>query len=346
MMRRVLTMIAVLSACVGAAQARPYYAAKKGLSCAACHIAPSGAGMRKVRETSPGRVTDHLSVGADLRAYFSQIEKTKVSTFRVARSALYVQASPRPDIDLVYHNDDAITAQVYGIWRKTEGLPLYVRAGRFWIPYGLQWDVPDNSSFIHTSPFAGSVGFDMSVGASDTGVEVGLAPKDRYFLNASLTNGQPAGSTDNNERKAFSTRGGLIWKHLMLGGSLYQDKTGPLAFHKSQTRYGPMGWVFLKPFAFLFEGGFGEDKPNSGGKTKLAGHAAELDVEPVEGWLGKLRYDSIDPDTGVSGDDRQRYAFCVERLMEWVSLELQYRNNIETPSARNDEVFLQAHVWF
>lgn len=332
------------------AHSRPYYAAAKGLSCAACHISPTGGGMRKVREGSPGRLTDNISLGADLRVYFSKIERSKVSSFTLARSAVSVAASPRPDTDVVvqYHYDEEHTAQAYGIWRLEGDLPLYVRAGRFWIPYGLLWDDPDNSIKLHNTPFAPGVGFNMSASNSDTGVEVGLAPKKLYFLNLALTNGQPAGGGDNNDSKAFSARGGIIQKHFMLGGSFFRNKTGRLTTDSVRTRFGPMAWIHAGLAALLYEGGFGENKPNSGAaKTRLQGHALELDLEPCKGWLTKARFDAIDPDTGITKDDTQRYTVAVERLMDGVSIEVQYRiEKEENPSVKNNQVFIQSHLWF
>ena len=329
-----------------AAEARPYYAARKGLSCAACHIAPAGGGMRKPRENSPGRLTDAVSLGADLRVSFSRIEKSGVSAFEVDRSALYVAAAPRPELQLVYNMDNAITSQVYGLWRAQGNLPFYARAGRFWLPYGIQWEDPDNSVFTRTTPFTPNVGFDMSQSAADTGVEFGLAPKKDYFLNLSLTNGQPAGATDNNERKAATARAGIIRKFFMVGGSFYTDSSGPLPLHKKQTRFDLMGWLTLSPVVLMAEWGSGSDELNSGGRTRLRSSAAELDLEPGPGWLGKVRFDSVDPDTSLPGDDRRRYSIGVERLLESISVELAYRLSLETPKVKNNELFLQTHVWF
>lgn len=349
MLARILVASAVLLISSPGVQARPYYAAKKGRSCVACHVAPAGAGMRKPVPASPIKFSDSVALGANLRAYFSHIEKTKVSNFVLGRSAFYVWAEPQTGFQLVYDFQLNIsqTAQAYGIWRSQGDWPFYIRAGRFWLPYGLQWDDPDNATLLHTLPFAPGVGFGMSASQSDTGLELGLAPEKRYFLNVAMTNGQPGGGGDNNESKALTVRAGWIHKIFMLGGTFYRNRTGPASFHLTNTRFGPIAWLHLGPVVGMYEGGFGKDVPNAGGTpVKLKGHILELTIEPVESWLGKLRFESLDPNDKITGDDTYRYVLGLEHLMDWTSIGAQYRFRKETPSVPNDELFIQMYLWF
>lgn len=331
------------------AEARPYYAAMKGKSCAACHVAPAGGGMRKPTEGSPGRLTDNVSLGGDLRFFFSRTESSNVSGFTLGRTAAYLLVQPRPDLEIAlqHHLDEVQTAQAYGIWRAQGGLPIYVKAGRFWLPYGIQWDDPDNSRPLLTAPFAPGAGFNMAATASDTGLEIGLAPKENYFLNLAVTNGKPAGGGDNNDRKAVTARAGFIRERFMLGASFYQDEAGPSPADSDKLRFGPLAWFRLGGAALIYEGGFGTDDPNAAGSSiKMRAHAAELDLELSPGWLGKLLFDRIDPNTRLSGDKKTRFSFGLERSMAGLAVELQYRLKRESPRISNDEVFLQAHAWF
>lgn len=340
---------AILLFAAARAEARPYYAALKGKSCAACHAAPAGGGMRKPAEDSPGRLTDKVSLGGDLRFFFSRTESSHASGFTLGRTAAYLLAAPRPDLELAlqHHLDEVQTAQAYGIWRAQDGLPFYARAGRFWLPYGIQWDDPDNSRLLLTAPFAPTVGLNMAATAADTGIEFGLAPKDKYFLNFAVTNGKPAGGGDNNDRKAVTARAGFIRERFMLGASFYQDEAGPSPADSDKLRFGPLAWFRLGGAVLIYEGGFGTDDPNApGSSVRMRAHAAELDLELSPGWLAKLQFDRINPNTRLAGDTRTRCAFGLERIMAGFAAELQYRLKRESPRISNDEVFLQAHAWF
>src|SRR6185503_6918077 len=137
MTSRLLALALLAALCVPQAQARPYYAAKKGLSCAACHINPAGGGARWPWEKAPTRLNDSIALGADLRAMLQDV-KGAASSYNLNESAIYLMAKPSNMITAVYENKSAATSQVYGIW-KPENAPsgFYVKAGRFFVPYGM-----------------------------------------------------------------------------------------------------------------------------------------------------------------------------------------------------------------
>ena len=104
------------------------------------------------------RINDALSLGADFRFFATTAERKRMIYDTATRgTALYLRAEPAPGITFVYHNNDGGTTQAYGIWKADDGFPLpslYIKAGRFFIPYGLQSEDPDDSVFIKNSaPF-------------------------------------------------------------------------------------------------------------------------------------------------------------------------------------------------
>lgn len=332
--------------------ARPYYAATKGVSCASCHVNPAGAGVRKPTPESPVKINDNINLGADLRAYFSKLDGQSSSFTVGPRASLYVLAEPVPSLSLVLQGNFAApvvtAAEAYGIWVREEGFPFYVRAGRFFLPYGLQFDDPLDSTYIKSTPFAPLVGFSLAPSQSDTGIEVGLAPEKKYFVNLAFTNGQPATGADNSDSKAVTGRLGWIAESFMIGATALRNRTGGLATDFLAWRYGPIAWLRLGDLVLMGEGGFGYNRVNStGARTDLRAVFAEADYKIAEGWLLKAKFEHFDPDLDVSGDDKRRIVGAVEWFpLEYLSLEGHYRLIREKPSGDKNFFALFGHLWF
>lgn len=337
------------------AQSRPYYAAKKGLSCAACHINPAGGGARWPTEKAPVRINDSINIGADFRFLGAKSQgghAANPSSFKSSEIALYVMARPSGELQLVYGNNLGVSAEAYGMWstERFYGLPLYARAGRFWVPYGLQVDDIDQvtAAYIKGVLFSPSAGFSMTNTQSDNGVEVGLNPKKGYFLNLAVTNGQPAGAQAANESKAWTVRGGIIGKWLGLGATAFRNH--PLGVANSlEERAGLFGWTRLWKLALLGEWDWGRNKANAAGTNKyMRAGFAELDAEIVaDTLLLKAKYDFINPNMAVNNNARRRYTGG----FEWFitpnsSLEAQYRVLTESPELKNNQGLFAVHVWF
>ncbi|MBI4424944.1 MAG: hypothetical protein HY554_14525 [Elusimicrobia bacterium] len=281
------------------------------------------------------------------------------SSFSLPESALYVSGRPSENLVLVYDNNQAVTAEAYAKWSTDwfYELPLYVRAGRFWVPYGLQIDdisqAAATASYVKGLGFAPNVGFAMTNTASDTGVEVGLEPKKGYFANFSVTNGIPSGGAAQNEAKAWTLRLGFITKHLALGVSGFRNHPLGAGFNEER-RAGFFGWTSWWRFALLGEWGIGRDQPNtpsgSARPAKLQRRAGllELDYEILpDVLLGKFRYDFGNPNTGSSANARRRYSVGVEWFAtQNSSVEAQWRRLTEPLDVKNNQGVLAAHVWF
>ncbi|MBI4370159.1 MAG: hypothetical protein HY547_08025 [Elusimicrobia bacterium] len=326
---------------------QPYYSAKKGLNCAACHVNPAGAGMRRPSPSAPTLINDSLNLGADFRVLLTKTEGSSNSSFNIARGAFYVLAEPASQISLLYSNNQGAVSESYAMI-KTPDYPMYARAGRFFVPYGLQVNDPDNSSYSRIAPFGPSVGFSMAPTQTDTGVEFGLNPKSNYFLNMALTNGAASGGADNSDPKAITARWGIITKPAAIGATFFRNKTSPATSGETEQRYGIFGWTKIGPLVILGEGGWGSDTANATGqKTNLQALFAEIDYELFENFLMRGRLDHLDPNTKNVNDERSRYILGSEWfLWKFMSLETQYRMIQETPSSANNEGLLLTHVWF
>ncbi len=339
--------------------ARPYYSAKKGLNCAACHYNPSGGGPRRMSERSPMRINDNIALGADFRFSGSKAggnHGTNPSGFATHELAFYIAAKPNESVDLIYDNNQGVTGEGYALWAPEEAsLPYYARAGRFYLPYGLQVDDidQDDPALLKTynavgpaNAFSGSVAFNMKAGNNDQGVEVGLNPKKGYFASLAMTNGMTAAA--GGESKALTARGGLIRGRTAFGLTGFANTPAAGTAYK-QNRMGFFGWTGWGPFVLLGEWGIGRDRPNTPPHNaihKRAGYA-ELDYEALpETLLAKLKYEFLNPD-GAGSNVIRRYTAALEWFANSAtSLELQFRVRTENPEVKNNRGLIAAHVWF
>lgn len=339
--------------------ARPYYAAKKGLSCAACHINPAGGGPRRPTLESRGRINDALALGGDFRmlGIKGDVEHGdfKRLGFRILQTYLYLIASPSEKLTFVYSTnptEDPAKVLAYGLWNWDAYLPVYIRAGRFHIPYGLQVDDLDQTLRMKHSPYKFSpedVGFGMRSTQADIGIEFGLNPKKHYFLNISATNGvQGAASNNTKAAKAWTGRAGWISRFAALGVSGFRNH--PLPVGNLHERYGAFGWIGFPPLVIFGEYGRGTDTPNDPAVPRVHMEAAYWELN-VDLWkdllLGKAKYDFVDRDFSKTGDILKRYALGLEWFpLPGSSLEVLYRIQKETPDIRNNEGLIAGHIWF
>ncbi|OGS05287.1 MAG: hypothetical protein A3G41_00825 [Elusimicrobia bacterium RIFCSPLOWO2_12_FULL_59_9] len=335
------------------ARPRPYYAASKGINCSACHFNPAGGGIRKATQNSPTRINEALTLGADFRFLWKKAERQRAIYNSPPRgTAIYLAAEPSPGVSFVYHANDGITAQAYGLWKSGDEFPLpsfYVKAGKFFLPYGLQSEDPDDSAFIKNSaPFvsASGVGFGMKSGQSDSGVEIGLSPKKGFFANAAYTNG---GANNTAGAKALAARLGIIRDIFMLGGGAFKNTTGIASTDRKELRYGPMAWLKLGPVVVMGEGAFGVNQAlSNNARTRFQGTLLEINYAPrPKVLLLKGRFDTMNPDVSAGGDDQQQFSLAAEWFVApYCSVTPEFRVRRLRPRQPDNQASLSAHFWF
>lgn len=334
--------------------AQPYYAAMKGISCAACHINPSGGGARKSREGSPTFINNAIAIGADLRGSYSNRNYPLTDyAFTVGKQRFYIQAEPAEDLVFSYANESGATAEAYGMIQKPEWLNAYARFGRFFLPYGLQISDPDDVAFIKTTPFAPkNAGFTLQPGVSDAGVEVGIAPRKDYFFNMSVTNG--LNKTGSGSARAVSGRGGVIFSNASIGVSGFQNAV-PSVSGQDEVRYGSFGWVRFGKLVALAEAGQGYTRESST-QTRKNVNAVYAEVDYKFGarddymnalmLKGKFDYSKADV-SATSSDEKYRYTIGLEWFIKnHFSVEGLYRFLREKPEVDNDRALILGHLWF
>jgi hypothetical protein len=311
------------------AAAVPRFAARTGLPCSACHVNPSGGGMRSrygrdtfartelstVRSTDAfaidPRIGDRLALGADLRfAVLHQRrhapddaelqdpsllrEASQQTTFFPMQMDLYTEASLHEHLALYA---DIGAAGSYEVFALVRNLPLrgYFKAGMFVPPYGTR--LAD-----HTASIRERMGFDPR--GKDAGVEVGIEPGP-LTLQLSLQNGEALGSPqDTIPGKLIAARAAVRLKLGPLvaspGASVLRVSERVEGEDGTDLRYGPFLWLGLGRLSYLGEVGIRDQ--DATGKTLYVFYQ-ELGVRV---WRGQELYGTVeflDPDVDVADGD-------------------------------------------
>ncbi|MEW6775867.1 MAG: hypothetical protein AB1405_06215 [Bdellovibrionota bacterium] len=292
-----------------------------------------------------GRVTDYLSLGMDLRTSNTTAlvpagpfsPKTEANEFAVDEANLYVEGELIPQhlvlyLDAQFAPGSPKAREVFGMWK---GLPWdsYVKAGRFFVPYGLR--LQDDSAVIRRQ-----TGFTFQ--ASDVGVEVGFEPGP-FSMSVSVTNGTTTGGDDNVD-KQFSTVFSWNAKCWRIGGSASFNDTPS----GSRSVHGGFAGATLGRFT-----GFAEldHIMDDFGATEVDGLAilAELNVLVVKGFNAKFTYEYFDPDMDLSENQRLRWSAVLEPFITQF-LQARLGGRIadappQLPAERAEEIFVEIHVF-
>lgn len=193
----------------------PRFTAREGTICGACHVNPSGGGMRNaygsqvferlnLPVTRLGKVwgppeVGPLRFGADSRTAYLYVEDPaapNISTFFQMQADLYAAAKLHERLTLYYDQGLNGTFEAMGIIR----LPWadsFVKAGRFMPTYG--WRLENHRTFIRED-----LGF--APREKETGIELGLHPGP-LLVQIDLFNGVGGKvNQDNNKEKAATAR--------------------------------------------------------------------------------------------------------------------------------------------
>jgi hypothetical protein len=340
------------------AAAEPYLAVRMGLKCMTCHVDPSGGGLRTPfgdayastqlarrmigagkTEAWTGTVTSSLRVGGDLRSELRYVDTPGLegqSDFAVSRATLYGAFTAIPDLLTVYVDEQvapgaATARQAVGLLRPGNGR-YTVKAGRFFLPYGLR--LQDDTAFVRQVT---GINFDTP----DTGVELGLElPK--WSAQLAVTNGT-AGGAEADQGKQTSFSAVYVRPGWRLGAS-YNQNNAALGDRR-------MGGLFAGlrtgPFAWLAEIDRITDETAQGDR--------DMDVSLIEanwnfaaGQNLKVTYEFYDPPD--DDDERERYSIVWElspfQLLQTRIGARSYHGIPQIDADNRDEVFAELHVFF
>ncbi len=362
---RLRTNVALLCAgtvlMVSTARSLPRFASREGIRCQACHLNPSGGGMRQTfgvrygRDQLPvptwseslaledfsTRLSDVVSVGADFRTlyYYVQTGETNSNALWQMQGDVYMSFLISKKVHMYLDKGLYSGFEVFGL---LDVLPAngFIKVGKFVPNYGTKVD--DHRTFIREK-----LGFSPEFGRPErTGVEVGIAPGP-VQLTAGVYNAVDGfGGTTND--KALLGRVDYVMKlgeetHLSLGGNVFR-KQEPTQL--KTTLLGGLGALSHGNVTLMGEVDMIK-KDSIGTTTNGLVVYGELDIVVTPGVDLKFGYDFFDPDTDVKSGTQTRYTVGFEFFpLSGVEVRPLYRINSEEPvNSRNNEFHLLIHFY-
>ncbi len=378
---RALAICASLSLFVVTLPALPKYASRTGYKCEACHVNPTGMGMRTEFGSEYGRdditlptykgttdfdqystkLTPNLSFGADFRSIFYHETFDNANTFLQMQGALYLDFRLNKKLQIYANKDLFGDAEVFGL-AKVLPADGYIKVGRFIPAYGTKVD--DHNYFIRGGPYNPTVQFDnrLPTGypaglrfgelSEDTGLELGFAPS-IFTFNVGLFDGLPGVSlpTSGTKNKSVAVRGDarftLAGINLNFGGSYY-DSPSPT---NHETFFGPFGAVTLfSNLTLTSELDFVQQKLPTQSMTTGIIWWHELNWMVSQGIDLKLAYESYDPDKDLQNGVFNQVTVGAELfVLSGVEVRPLYRFNLnDLPNgekANTNEFIMMFHFF-
>ena len=204
--------------------------------------------------------------------------------------------------------------------------PYYIKAGQFFLPYGLR--LQDDTAFIR-----GVTGY--TYGTTDVGVELGYEPGS-WALHAAISNGTSA-SLDSGGKK-FTSSVAYVDKGYRVGGSYatYNDT--------DTTSWGVNGGAQFGRVGILAE----VDFIDGAGVDQIAA-LAELNFLVSRGNNVKFSYEYHDPDEAIFQNAKERYSVVYEPFLnQFLQLRVGFRDNNGIPQNTSQNAtfsFVELHLF-
>jgi len=356
-----LLALMVLLGCSGRAFAEPYLAVRMGLKCQACHVNPTGGGLRSdygdvfaqtVLPAHPirgdwglwtGEVTKFLRVGGDFRydANFTQTPGAKTTNqLAVQQGRVYGEADVIPNRLILYVDEQvapgtAINHEAYGIfWSAAHD--WYIKAGQMYLPFGFRFE--DQSAFVYDVS-------STSMYSPDTGVEFGWL-RGHWDTQVTLTEGTFAGNIPSSNGKEYGLQVSYVESAWRVGIAANDDDS---TFARRKV-FGAFGGFRTGPVVWLGEVDAVQNNfPGLDGVTQAAG-LLEADWAIAPGNNLKLTFEPFDPNRDVHGNRQSRVSLVYELTpIQFVQLRAGVRdyNGPRGIDSQNTRLwFVQLHGFF
>jgi hypothetical protein len=357
------------------AVAEPYIAIQTGYKCSACHVNPTGGGLRTtfgdlfaenllatkaLPAGSPvwtGQlVQDILHIGGDLRTDYMRTAapQTPVSAqFSLEQARVYTDVSVIPNLLGVYIDEEVApgTQTMEAYIRYDNSYNWYIKAGHFYLPFG--WRLQDQTAFVREV-----TGINMNT--PDTGVEFGLE-REHWEWQVDATNGaanQGGGSTGSGTTSTTSSTssssGYMATTQLMYTTTLWRAGIAGSYTQSSIAGNRDMAGLFVGlrtgPVAWLGEADVVQQAGYSDGTHTMMPMLGEMDWLLHKGNNLKLTYEFYDPDEHVAHNQQTRWSVVYELTpIPFLQLRAGFRRyqGIPQNNAQNETMaFLETHGFF
>ncbi len=356
--RRVLLVYVAASLALAShmAQAEPYLAVQQGYQCSACHVNPTGGGLRNdfgvvfaenlmpaagLPDSVPvwsGKAGEFLRLGADLRASWTQTQVAHSSArhgFDVDQLRAYAGAAVIPDRLALYIDEglapgNAHALEAYVRYSNPAG-GWYLKGGQFYLPFG--WRLQDQTAFVRE--VSGT-----SMTDPDRGVEIGF---ERGSWSAQL-------DVSNGAANAGAGSGHQLTSQVVWVRSRYR-MGGAASFTQSQAGNRRVGGAFAGlrtgPVAWLGEVDLVRDEGFPEGPRSMVAALGEADWLIRKGHNLKITAEYYDPDRSLTEDQKTRWSVLYELTpMPFVQLRTGFRRYRGIPQNDLDNrraFFLELH---
>jgi hypothetical protein len=340
-------------------RAEPYLAVEQGLKCIACHVNPTGGGLRNAAGTAfsqyslpahrlpdamrgwSGAIGSHLRIGADLRTARTVTSVPGSSSQKntgLEQWRLYGDLQLIPDRVGVYIDEQMgpgqrITQERY-VRLSTAGLGWYLKAGQFYLPFG--WRLQDNSTFVRQAS-----GINMN--APDKGIELGLE-RDAWSAQLVYSNGPGnVGSVTGHQVTAQ-----VVW--VQRWGRIGAATASVASSAGDRQVNGLFAGLHTGRFVWLGEIDAVSDAGYPEGRRRLLAALGEVNWRIGPGLNLKLTGEHLDPDRRVPHDNRVRSSLVLEYspipFLQLRSGVRRYRGIPQSPVDNRTFGFIELHGMF
>lgn len=349
----------LLAAVAMAAQAEPYIAVDRGLKCVACHVNPTGGGLRNafgaaftqtslaalpLPESVPvwtgGFFDQRLRLGTNLRASSTRTRvpgQPTQSERGLDQWRVYVDAQLWPDVlgvtlDELVRPGKPVRQEAY-VRLTTPGQGWYLKAGQFYLPFG--WRLQDSTSFVRSASGIGMT-------TPDKGFEIGMEA-DAWSVQFAHSRGPgnvgPTTGHQDTLQAVYVQAGWRVGAGHARTRSSAGDRSASTVFGALST--GPLAW--LGEIDWIGDSAFPE------GRRRFLAGLAEVNWKVAQGHNLKLTSELLDPDRAVANDRKVRHSLVYELTpIPFVQLRAGVRRNGGIPQNAFDNrrsLFLELHAF-
>jgi hypothetical protein len=284
-----------------------------------------------------GRLNDYIAIGGDFRALYEVVDtpgEGRDDAFNQRKQNIYLEIDLIPERVIFYQTLDGggDAREIVGILKgELAQEPYYLKAGQFFLPYGLR--LQDDTAFTRAV-----TGF--TYGTTDVGIEFGYEPGP-WALHIAGTNGTGS-SLETNLSKRITASAAYVQKIYRAGVSYSTNKD---ADDVETQIYGLYAGAQFGRVGLLFEADVIDDET-----IEQFVSIFEINFLVARGKNLKLSYEYHDPDEDIYENANERYSLIYEPFLnQFLQARIGARDSSgipQDPSLNTSSYFAELHLYF